>query len=141
MVSPTKKHRRNSRERNGIKTFKHRLNAYIFKKGDICCAADIDQKRAIKDIFNLYIKMATAMNAKAEYLDNLANDLVIFIGYRIDLEKKKDKDGLLLWDAIDQYTSNPVDKTKLEQVLSAVPLYYLLAFLGNAYYKYARATK
>lgn len=134
----TKKHRRHSNaERNGIKTFKRHLNAYIFKKGDICCAEDIDRKRAIKDIFNLYIKM----NKQSDYLSALANDLVIFIGYRADLEKKKDAEGMKLWDAIDQYTSNPLDKTKIEHVLAAVPLYYLLAFMGNAYYKYVRTIK
>lgn len=132
----TKKHR--SRHDRST-TFKRRLNAYIFTKGDICCAEDIDKKRAIKDIFALYLKISESMNEKAQYLSSIANDLVIFIGYRVDLEKKRDAEGLKLWDAIDQYTTNPLNKTKIEQVLNAAPLYFLLAFLGNAYYKYARS--
>jgi len=121
----------------GSKTLKRRITSYIYKKGDICCESDFKRENIISDIFSLYKKNAEQLNEKDNYLDHIANDIVIFIGYRIDLEKNKDREGLQLWDMIDKYTSSPIEKTKLAKMLNSMPLYYLLAFLGSAYYKYA----
>jgi hypothetical protein len=69
------------------KTLRNKINKYIFKN-DICCEDDIDRKIAIQDIFTLYSEIADFMYEKDEYLSYIDNDLVKFIGYKIDLEKK-----------------------------------------------------
>ena len=42
------------------------------------------------------------MFEKDEYLSWLNNDLVVFIGYKINLEQKKNKEGLTLQNKIDK---------------------------------------
>lgn len=121
-MSQNKRHKRN-------KTLRHKINKYICKK-DICCEEDVDRKMAIDHIFILYTEIASFMNEQDEYLSYINNDLVKFIGYKVDL--KKDKEGLKLWNEIDRNTSS---KEKIIEFLNKVPLYYLLSFLGYAYYK------
>ena len=131
---PSKKHfTRNN------KTLKNKINKYIFKN-DLGCEDDIDRKLAIQDIFTLYSEIADFMYEKDEYLSYIDNDLVKFIGYKIDLEKKNDSEGIRLWNRIISKVTlnkNP-NKEKITEFLNEVPLYYLLSFLGYAYYKYKR---
>ena len=72
-----------------------------------------------------------------EYLNSMNNDLVKLIGYRIDLENKKDQYGLTLWDELDQrmYVENVVSEKKIIEVLEEVPMFFLMSFLGYACYK------
>jgi hypothetical protein len=121
------------------KTLRNKINKYIFKN-DICCEDDIDRKLAIQDIFTLYSEIADFMYEKDEYLSYIDNDLVKFIGYKIDLEKKNDNEGIRLWNKINsKITLNKIsNKEKIIELLNQVPLYYLLSFLGYAYYKYKR---
>jgi len=130
--------KKNNRHKN--KTLKKLINKYIFKKRDICCEDDINRKLVIDDIFALYIEIADFMYEKDEYLSYINNDLLIFIGYKNDLEKKHDSKGIKLWDFINSkmYINNKIDQTKIIELLNELPLYYLLSFLGNAYYKYKR---
>lgn len=132
---PSKK---NLRGKGNKKTLKNKINRYICKKKDICCEDDIDRNLAIQDIFILYREIAEFMQEKEEYLSYINNDLVKFIGYRIDLEKNNDNKGVRLWDKIDRkmYVNKKLDEAKIIEFLHEVPLYYLLAFLGTAYYKY-----
>ena len=119
------------------KTLKNKINKYIFKN-DICCEDDIDRKLAIQDIFTLYSEIASFMYEKDEYLSYISNDLLVLIGYKIDLETKNDNDGIRLWNKIKSkitLNKNP-NKEKIIELLNEVPLYYLLSFLGYAYYKY-----
>jgi len=121
------------------KTLKNKINKYIFKN-DLGCEDDIDRKLAIQDIFTLYSEIADFMYEKDEYLSYIDNDLVKFIGYKIDLEKKNDNEGIRLWNKIISKVTlnkNP-NKEKITEFLNEVPLYYLLSFLGYAYYKYKR---
>ena len=130
-----------NRFRRNKKTLKNKINKYICQKKDICCEEDdIDRKIAIQDIFTLYRKIAEFMYEKDEYLSHINNDLIKFIGYKIDLEKKNDIKGLRLWDELDRkmYVNKKLDETKIIELLNEVPLYYLLSFLGYAYYKYKR---
>lgn len=124
--------------RRNKKTLKNKINKYICKKRDICCEDDIDRNLAIQNIFMLYREIAEFMHEKEEYLSYINNDLVKFIGYRIDLEKNNDNKGVRLWDKIDRkmYVNKKLDEAKIIKFLHEVPLYYLLAFLGTAYYKY-----
>ena len=119
------------------KTLKNKINKYICKN-DICCEDDIDRKLAIQDIFTLYSEIASFMYEKDEYLSYISNDLLVLIGYKINLETKNDNEGIRLWNKIKSKITlhkNP-NKEKIIELLNEVPLYYLLSFLGYAYYKY-----
>ena len=119
------------------KTLRNEINKYIFNN-DIGCEDDIDRKLVIQDIFTLYSEIADFMYEKDEYLSYINNDLVKFIGYKIDLEKKNDNEGVRLWNKIKSKVTLHKDpnKEKITEFLNEVPLYYLLSFLGYAYYKY-----
>lgn len=108
-----------------------KIRNYIFKKKDICCEEEYDREQLIASIFSIY-----ESHFQTDYLDMVDNDIVSFIGYRITLQKKKDKEGLQVWDLISNYTRE-LQKDKLKQqlkkLLMSVPLFYLLAFLGHAY--------
>jgi hypothetical protein len=119
------------------KTLKNKINKYIFKN-DICCEDEVDRKIAIQDIFMLYSEIASFMYEKDEYLSYIGNDLLLLIGFKIDLETKKDNEGIKLWNKIkSKITLNKTsNKEKIIEVLNEVPLYYLLSLLGYAYYKY-----
>ena len=123
--------------RQNNKTLKNKINKYIFKN-DICCEDDIDRKVAIQDIFELYSEIASFMYEKDEYLSYISNDLLVLIGYKIDLENKHDNEGIRLWNKIKSKITlhkNP-NKEKIIELLNEIPLYCLLSFLGYAYYKY-----
>jgi len=122
------------------KTLKNKINSYICKKKDICCEEDIDRKLAIDDIFTLYVEIAEFMYEKDEYLSYINNDLIKFIGYKINLEDANDKEGIQLCNKLDHkmFKNKKINKMKIIEVLHEVPLYYLLSFLGYAHYKYKR---
>ena len=71
-----------------------------------------------------------------EYLNMINNDLIKFIGYYVDLEKAKDREGMQLWRELDKrmFEKKEVNEKKVEQLLQEVPLYFLLSFLGYASY-------
>jgi len=75
------------------KNIKKQISNYILKKGDICCEDDFERQKIIDSIFNIYKTMDTH-----HYLDSLNNDMLIFIGYFIDLKKNNDKEGMKLWN-------------------------------------------
>jgi len=122
------------------RTLKNTMTNYILKKGDVCCEKDIDRKKVIEDIFSLYQEIAEFMFEKEEYLAYVQNDLLVFIGYRMELEEGNNKEGVRLWDGLLRLTMNDkkLDKNKITRLLKNVPLYYLLAFLGYATYKNRR---
>ena len=116
----------------GKRTLKKRIHKYISKKQDICCEDDIDRSVAIDQLFETYKKID-----EPEYLNNINNDLVKFIGYYDDLKKTKDKVGMRLWNTIDKhmFENGAVTEQKVVLLLNEVPLYFLLSFLGYAAYK------
>lgn len=136
----TKKYSNRNNKTLKNKTLKDKINKYICKKKDICCEDDINRKEAIEDIFTLYSEIAEYMYEKDEYLSYINNDLIKFIGYKIDLVKINDHEGIKLWNKINNkmLMNKQLDKTKIIKLLYEVPLYYLLSFLGYAYYKYKR---
>jgi hypothetical protein len=114
------------------------MNEYFFKKKDFCCEEDIDRKKVIAEIFEKYKRIKSKSFEEGPYLDFIDNDLVIFIGYRVDLMKNNDVEGLKLWSEISKniYDKDPANqKMKIEKLLYSLPLYYLLAFLGFAAYR------
>ena len=72
---------------------KTKISKYIFKKGDICCEEDFERDKIIDNIFNIYKEMFSK-----SYLDSINNDIIVFLGYLIDLTKTKDKEGVKLWN-------------------------------------------
>ena len=104
-----------------------KLTNYLNKKKnkDLCCEEDYNREEIILEIFTLY----------NNDLDAIDNDIVKFIGYKIDLVKEKDIEGIKLWDYISNYisTKKSINKQKIEKLMLKLPLYYLLSFLGNAY--------
>ena len=117
------------------KTLKNRINNFILKNEDICCEKEMDRKIIIEQIFALYEKIAEFYNEKDNYLDYIDNDIATLIGYEVDLKNNKDIKGLKLWKEISKITSKG-NKLKIIKLLNDVPLYFLLSFLGLAYYKY-----
>ena len=115
------------------------MTNYLLKKGDVCCEKDMDRKLIIQDILATYEEIADFMFEKELYLDYVQNDLLVFIGYRMELEKGN-QEGVRIWDGLARMTltNNVPDKQKLVKILHNVPLYYLLAFLGYATYKKRR---
>ena len=122
-----------SKKNNSKNSLKTRLNKYILTKGDICCDEDIEKKKIINMIIDSYKKN------DIRYLDSINNDLLLFIGYKIDLYKDKNTIGIKLWDEIDNSMLDKkknVSEKKLIKLLTLYPNYYLLSFLGFSVYKF-----
>jgi len=119
------------------KTLKHKIHQYISRKQDICCENDIDRKVVVQQIVQKYKSICKNMNEPDEYLNYINNDLVKMIGYKVDLKRNKDIEGVKLWNEIDKkmYEHKVVNEKKIELLLQSVPLYFLLSFLGYASYK------
>lgn len=118
--------------------FNKKIHEYIFKKGDICCEKDYSREIIINEIIELYKEINTLLNEKGTtYLDHADNDIVKFIGYLSTLKENKNTTGSSLWITI----SNRIRKDKklneenFIALLNEVPLYYLLAFLGQSYHR------
>ena len=122
---------------NKKKTLKNKIHKYISKRQDICCENDIDRKIVFQQIVEKYKEICKNMDEPDEYLNYINNDLVKFIGYKVDLKKNKDIEGVKLWNEIDKrtYENKMVNEQKVERLLHEVPLYFLLSFLGYASYK------
>jgi hypothetical protein len=122
------------------KTLKNKINNYICKKKDICCEEFISRKKAIEDIFELYHKITEFYLEKDEYLSYLSNDLNLFIGIKSNLKLLKDFEGVRLGDEMEKkmMLNKQINETKITKLLNEVPLYYLLSFLGYAYYQHKR---
>jgi hypothetical protein len=91
----------------------------------------------VQQIFQKYKSICKNMNEPDEYLNYINNDLVKMIGYKVDLKKNKDIEGVKLWNELDKkmYENKVVNEQKIELLLESVPLYFLLSFLGYASYK------
>ena len=120
---------KSKKNNKNIKNIKKEISNYILKKGDICCEEDFERDKVIEKIFNLY----------QNNLDSINNDMMLFIGYFIDLQKTKDKKGMEIWNYLDEQmpsTKNTKkDEKNIKKLLKSLPLFYLLSFLGMAHYK------
>ncbi len=128
----------NKTRKNKNHSLRKKINEYILKKSDICCEEDLERNEVIDKIYKNYEKVAEAWGEKDDYLSYIVNDIPKFIGYKIDLEKVKDKQGLRLWNTLYNSTvKNKVAKKDLiTKTLNELPLYYLLAILGYSYCKF-----
>ncbi len=116
----------------------NKITKYISKKKNICCEVDINRDIIIKEIFDLYIKIASFYNEKKYYLSYINNDIVKFVGYQITLKEDKNINGLKLYDELHKKTlkNKKLSITKIKTLLNEVPLYFLLSLLGYAHMKY-----
>ena len=118
------------------KTFK-KIHHYISKNQDIEGEKDIERNVVIQQILEKYKSICQKTGEPEEYLNWINNDILIFIGYKMDLMDKPDKEGLKLWEYLDKemMLRNEVSLGKVKDLLMGVPLYFLMAFLGYASYK------
>lgn len=116
---------------------KTKIHAYISKKGDLGCVEDIDKIIVIGQIVEKYKNIASKMDESAEYLNHINNDLGKFIGYKCNLIKNGDNEGVQLWEELDEivYENGVVSQDKVEKLLLEVTMYFLLSFLGYATYR------
>ena len=123
-----------NKSRKKSNSLKTKISNYILKKGDICCEEDYEMDKVIEEIFKLY------KNIDSNYLDAINNDIVVFIGYFIDLKKNNDKEGMNLWLELEsrmpKLNNKKKDEKNIKKLLNSIPLFYLLSFLGMAYYKH-----
>lgn len=114
-----------------------KIHHYISKTKDICGEEDIDRDVVIQQILQKYRSICEKTGEPEEYLNWINNDILIFIGYKVDLMDKKDKEGDKLWEYLNKemMTRNKVSLRKVKQLLMNVPLYFLMAFSGYASYK------
>jgi hypothetical protein len=118
------------------RTLKKRLHSYFAKKQDICCEENVKRPVVIRQIIEKYKQIATKMKEPHQYLDYIDNDLVLFVGFKVDLIIAKNKNGIALWDEISRGSidKKKVSLRKIKELLEDVPLYFLLSFLGYATY-------
>ena len=115
------------------KTLKKKLTKYFCetKEKDICCETNYDRHMIVEEIISMYKKLTS------QYLETIENDILVFVGFRVDLEKAKNKEGLKIWDYISAKTINKkLSEVLIRTLLMELPLYYLLAFLGTTYLKF-----
>jgi len=112
------------------KTLKSKINKYIYKYGDINTPDGLDKNKVIDDLIEMYKNGYS----NDEYLDWLGNNLLFFIGYRIDLKENNNIEGLKIWDELAKRTKKDTTEEEYKKLLNELPLYYLLTFLGYSYY-------
>jgi len=115
---------------------KNKILKYISKK-DICCNENIDKKIIIEKILSNYKKIGAIFNEEYDYLSYLNNDIVVFIGYKINLERNKNIEGVQLWNTLDRkmYKDKKLNLVKIKVLLNELPLFYLLSLLGYSDYR------
>ena len=73
------------------------------------------------------------------YLEYIDNDIMLFIGYYIDLQNNNDTEGMGIWkyiySQIPKTDNKTQDENNIKTLLKSLPLFYLLSFLGSAHYK------
>jgi hypothetical protein len=115
-----------------------RIHEYIYKQGDICCEEDYDRNVIIKEIIELYKEITTILNEKGViYLEHVDNDITKFINYLSSLESNNNKEGIYLFNSLGKRLKKDkkFNEEEMIKLLHEVPLYYLLAFLGQVYHR------
>lgn len=139
---------KNSKQNSTRKGLKQRMLDYYKTKTipDLCCEKDYKREVLIGQVFTLYetvAKMNHTLGDDLDYMDSLYNDLFFFLSPESLKERDLESETIskiltrhmLKKDASGQ---EQVDKNGVIFVLTNVPLYYLLAFLGRAYSTYKK---
>ena len=116
-------------------TLKNKITNYFCqtKEQDICCESEYNREQIISEIITIYKQRFVAY--PNEYLEWIDNDILIFVGYRVYLEREKNVKGVKLCDLISSKNKKKLSESNIKGLLMDLPLYYLLAFLGNSYLK------
>lgn len=124
------------------KTLKNRIRNYHCNSGSrMLSDGDMDREEIVQQIIAKYKIIAKNIEEPDEYLSWLSNDITVFIGFRVELAKRKNKEGLKLWDEMTAKSWDSTETSELSRLeriktfLGELPMYYLLAFLGFAAYK------
>ena len=135
----------NNATRKGLK--QRMLNYYRSKTiPDLCCEKDYNREVLIGQLFTLYeamSKMSAALGDDLGYLDSLYNDIFFFLStgsYKIE-DKESEAISQIMTKHMIKKDANGVEKVSKNGVifvLTNVPLYYLLAFLGRTYSTYKK---
>ncbi len=117
------------------KTLKKKLTKYFCetKDKDICCESNYNREQIVEEIMTMYKKMF--IGYADEYLEWIDNDILFFVGIRVDLEKEKNVEGVKMWKYIASKTKK-TSEVNTRTLLTQLPLYYLLAFMGTTYLKF-----
>ena len=143
--SNTNKNGNKNATRKGLK--QRMLNYYKSKTiPDLCCEKDYKREVLIGQLFTLYEameKMSNNLGDELDYLDSLYNDIFFFLStgsYKIEDKESENISKIMTRHMIKKDASGVerVDKNGVIFVLTNVPLYYLLAFLGRTYSTYKR---
>ena len=128
---------RNNRNKSKKKLTNHNfykdIKDLIHKKGDLCCQEDVSKKQAILFLLRHYKKQSPG-----SYLYNISNDIPTLVGYKAELDKNKNTVGSNLWSKIDNSLYDEKEEPTLDlvlNVLSGLPVYYILALIGKALIK------
>lgn len=101
------------------------LHKYIYHKGDIGMEANK------QDIINHIIRIYKELWGKDEYLGWLHNDILLLVGFKINLQDMNDHKGVLLWDDIDKNVGGKNSTiSKITEFLYTLPLYSLYSLIG-----------
>lgn len=101
-----------------------RFHNYIALKGDV--GMEVDKSIIIKNIIQSYKNKW----GDSEYDDWIHNDILMLIGFRIQLEDS-DVNGLQLWDGIDKELKQTNSNiSTIVPVLQQLPLYALFSLHG-----------
>jgi hypothetical protein len=109
---------------------------YYLSGHDILCEEDVDRDVVIKQCIELYKKIALHLS-DISYVEYMNNDIVRLIGYKVNLMKKQDLNGVNLWNELDKrmYENGVLTERKVVELLHEVPLCFLMSFVGYASYR------
>jgi len=122
-----------------VASFTENLNHYICKNNTAYTDEPHDKPAIINEILHLYKKYTDEVLGEKDdqYLNWINNDLLNLVGFKIDLMQRKNKEGLNLWNELDEKMTSDGKPTleKVQFVLDELPLHLLFSFLGYAHYK------
>ena len=134
---PNRKTLKKQKKPKKVSSLHKEINNFILKQGDICCEENISREKIIELIFKSYESLNKLLKEEDYVLDTINNDILVFIGIMINLQKNNNIEGVKLWKKMDKemlQNKKPNEK-KIKKLLNELPLYYLLSFLGWSYYK------
>lgn len=113
------------------KTLRKHIQAYLYKK-DVCCETKESVDTSIQYIFDFYDR-----EGKTD-VDQMNKDFLDFIAD--EKEAKRNSKARTLRNEVRKETTQgkALTEENIKAALHEVPFYFLMAFLGNAYYKYGR---
>lgn len=108
------------------------MHRYFSRRQDICCEENINRQVVIQHLFELYVGISGNEN---KAMDEMHEDFLKFVGYKAN--DKKNYQGMRLHKQMNNETrkKGELDREAFIEALKEVPLYYLLSFLGYAYYR------